>query len=78
MTETLRYLRVRCCVVQVTCDAVLIKVDERGLEWIPLSLLHTLDERALTLGNTMHGAPMTLRIADWKVKQLDLPTEIRR
>ena len=78
MTETIRYLRVRCRVIQVRRDAVAIRVDpDPGLEWIPLSLVHTLDERALTLGNTMRGAPMTLRIADWKVRALGLPTETR-
>lgn len=76
MTETLRYLRVRCRIVQVTRNAVAIRVDpSTDLEWIPLSLIHTLDERALTLGNTMRGAPMTLRIIDWKVRALGLPTE---
>lgn len=73
MTETIRYLRVPCRVIQVTRDAVLIDIDPRT-EWIPLSLLHTLDERALTLGNSMRGAPMTLRIVDWKVRALGLPT----
>jgi hypothetical protein len=77
MTDDINYLRVRCRIVQVTRDAVAIRIDETRLEWIPLSLVHTLDERALMLGNTMNGAPMTLRIVDWKVRQLDLPTETR-
>lgn len=74
MTDRINYLRVKCRVIQVTRDAVLIDAGAAPYQrWIPLSLLHTLDERALTLGNTMRGAPMTLRIADWKVRALALP-----
>lgn len=71
-TDRINYLRVRCRVIQVTRDAVLIRIDQR-IEWIPLSLLHTLDERALVGGER----PTIIRIVDWKVRALGLPTVTR-
>jgi hypothetical protein len=67
--DRINYLRVPCRIVQVTRDAVLINAGDQ--HWIPLSLLHTLDERALTRGERM----TILRIVDWKVQALGLPTE---
>lgn len=82
MTETIRYLRVRCRIVRVTHDAVHINVERNnpgdlvmGYFWIPLSLIHTLDERTLTSGTVQRGDEMVLRIAAWKVRALNLPTE---
>lgn len=69
-----RYLRVPCRIVQVTRDAVLIGVGDEpwNVAWIPLSLIHGADE--LALRKAMRGDQMTLRIMDWKVNELDLPT----
>lgn len=75
MTETIRYLRVPCHILQVTCDAVRIDVTQPHgpvMHWIPLSLLHTLDERTVS---SKVGDVITLRIVDWKVRALNLPTE---
>jgi hypothetical protein len=65
-TDRADYERVQCSVVKVTLNAVFIKTGEHQFHWIPLSLIHTLDERALRLG------PMALRIMSWKVEQLGL------
>lgn len=69
MTDRINYLRVKCRVVQITRNAVMIDAGT-GHEWIPLSLLHTLDERDL-----VGGVRLTIiRIADWKVRALGLPS----
>lgn len=67
-SDRINYLRVECRVVRVSRDAVLIDVGDQ--HWIPLSLLHTLDERDL-----VGGVRLTIiRIADWKVRALGLPS----
>ena len=71
MTDRINYLRVECRVIQVTRDAVLINAGDQ--HWIPLSLLHTLDERALVSGERL----TIIRIADWKVRALGLPIQQR-
>lgn len=68
MTDRINYLRVECRVIQVSRDAVLINVGDQ--HWIPLSLLHTLDERALVSGERL----TIIRIVDWKVRTLGLPS----
>lgn len=77
MTDRINYLRVECRVIQVTRDAVLINAGtvptQPVHEWIPLSLLHTLDERALVSGERL----TIIRIADWKVRALGLPIQQR-
>jgi hypothetical protein len=76
MTDRIRYLPVRCCIDRVTRDAVgITNADPDGhpfAYWIPLSLLHTLDERTLITEMMWPGTIMTLRIVDWKVGQLRL------
>jgi hypothetical protein len=53
-TDRINYLRVPCRIVQVTRDAVFIDAGAAPYQrWIPLSLVHTLDERALTRGERM-------------------------
>lgn len=73
-SDRINYLRVECRVVRVSRDAVLIDASTHPtcptVEWIPLSLLHTLDERDL-----VGGVRLTIiRIADWKVRALGLPS----
>lgn len=82
MTDRIDYRRVRCRIDRITRDAVGIQnADLTGIPfaaWIPLSLLHTLDERTLTSGTVQRGDEMVLRIAAWKVGELRLPTETNR
>lgn len=69
--DRIDYLRVRCRVVQVTRNAVLIDAGDPQspcTEWIPLSLLHTLDDRAIV----QNEPPTILRIVDWKVRELGI------
>jgi hypothetical protein len=68
-----RYLAVSCRIVQVSRDAVCIDPckGHPDQHWIPLSLIHGADE--LALRGAMRGDLMTLRIMDWKVRQLGLP-----
>lgn len=75
MTSVDSYSHVKCRVVQVTRNAVLIDIVNSPWtrhEWIPLSLIHGADELALKLGNTMRSDTLTLRIMTWKVRELGL------
>ncbi len=71
MGET--YLKVPCYIRQVTRDAVMIAGQgSLFIEWVPLSLIHGADE--LKLRKAMRDDFMTIRIFEWKVRSLGLPT----
>lgn len=66
-----KYVRVSGTLIKATANAILLENEEKtASHWIPLSLVHALDERWIL--DTDEDQPITIRLMEWKAEELNL------